>query len=106
MITEDLYSEKFINALKNHNLYNLKMIPKSDLHNHFVLGGSREYIQLHTSVVIPFLKGVLTSMQDMHEWNNTYIGTKFNTKKMRKLLIDATFRCTCKNKKFQNLRNV
>lgn len=91
MRTEDLNSEKFIKALKNHDLYNLRMIPKSDLHNHFVLGGSREYIQLQTSVEIPFLKGILTSMQGMHEWNNTYIGSRFNTKDMRKLLIDATF---------------
>lgn len=91
MKIKDLYSEKFIKALKNHDLDNLRMIPKSDLHNHFVLGGSREYIQLQTSREIPFFKGVLSSMQDMHEWNNTNIGERFNTKEMRKLLIDATF---------------
>ncbi|TWH81689.1 adenosine deaminase [Sedimentibacter saalensis] len=91
MKKKDLYSDKFIKSLKNHDLYNLRMIPKSDLHNHFVLGGSREYIQLQTSIEIPFIKEVLSSMQDMHKWNDTNIGTRFNTKEMRKLLIDATF---------------
>ena len=91
MKTKDFYSNKFINALKNHDLDSLRIIPKSDLHNHFVLGGSREYIKAQTSIEIPFFKGVLSSMQDMHKWSDTYLGSKFNTKEMRKLLIDATF---------------
>ena len=61
------------------------------MHNHFVLGGSRDYIQLHTGIEIPFFKGVLSTMQGMHDWNSTYIGERFNNKEMRKLLIDATF---------------
>ncbi|AJA47032.1 putative adenosine/adenine deaminase [Clostridium pasteurianum DSM 525 = ATCC 6013] len=88
---KDFYSDKFIEALKKHHIDKLKMIPKSDLHNHFVLGGSREYIQLQTGIEIPFFKGVLSTMQDMHDWNNKYIGERFNTREMRKLLIDATF---------------
>jgi adenosine deaminase len=88
---KDFYSDKFIEALKKHDIDKLRTIPKSDLHNHFVLGGSRDYIRLQTGIEIPFLKGVLSSMQDMHEWNNMYIGERFNTKEMRKLLIDATF---------------
>ncbi|WP_160679735.1 adenosine deaminase [Clostridium sp. C8-1-8] len=88
---EDLYSDKFIAALKNHDMEKLRAIPKSDLHNHFALGGSREYIKLKTGVEIPYFKGVLSTMQDMHRWNDKYIGDKFNNKEMRKLLIDATF---------------
>ena len=88
---KDLYSDKFIEALKKQDLSKLRTIPKSDLHNHFVLGGSRAYIQLQTGIEIPFFKGVLSTMQDMHDWNNMYIGQRFNTKEMRKLLIDATF---------------
>jgi hypothetical protein len=41
----DLYSAKFINSLKEKDLIRIKTIPKSDLHNHFSLGGSREYIK-------------------------------------------------------------
>lgn len=34
----------FIEALKSENIENIRQFPKSDLHNHFVLGGNREYI--------------------------------------------------------------
>ena len=47
---KDSYSDKFIEALENHDLDKLRTIPKSDLHNHFVLGGNREYIQLKTGI--------------------------------------------------------
>lgn len=33
----DKYTDIFINALMNNNLQELCNIPKSDLHNHFVL---------------------------------------------------------------------
>ena len=74
---KDFYSNKFIEALKKHDIDKLRTIPKSDLHNHFVLGGSRKYIQHQTGIEIPFLKGVLSTMQDMHDWNNMYIGERF-----------------------------
>ena len=41
---KDEYSLEFIKALEENNLDLLRKIPKSDLHNHFVLGGNREYI--------------------------------------------------------------
>lgn len=34
--------QDFIDALKQKNLKKLRSIPKSDLHNHFVLGGNRD----------------------------------------------------------------
>lgn len=88
---KDLYSHKFINALKAHDTDTIKQTPKSDLHNHFVLGGDRQYIKDVTGCSIPAFQGILSSMQDMHDWNNTYLGTKFDSKEMRKLLIEATF---------------
>ncbi|PNV62723.1 adenosine deaminase [Clostridium sp. chh4-2] len=88
---KDLYSHKFINALKAHDTDTIRQTPKSDLHNHFVLGGDRQYIKDVTGCDIPAFKGILSSMQDMHDWNNTYLGTKFDSKEMRKLLIEATF---------------
>lgn len=63
----------------------------SDLHNHFPLGGNREYIRKLAGIDIPFCDGVLTSMQDMHDWNSKYLGDKFHNSRMRKLLIDAAF---------------
>ena len=87
----DLYSEKFINALEEHDANVMKKIPKADLHNHFVLGGNREYIKRETGISISYFEGILSSIKDMHDWNNKYIGEKFNSSEMRKLLIEATF---------------
>lgn len=88
---EDMFSKKFINALKADDIDTIRQIPKSDLHNHFVLGGDRQYIKMVTGRSIPSFEGILSSMQDMHDWNGTYLGDMFNTKDMRKLLIEATF---------------
>lgn len=88
---KDKYSEKFIESLENEDINAIKRIPKSDLHNHFVLGGNREYIHSVTGINIPYYQGTLTSMDEMHKWNNMNIGERFNNTNMRKLLIDATF---------------
>lgn len=87
----DLNSDKFINAIKSEELVEIIKVPKADLHNHFVLGGSRQYIKAATGIEIQPLDGVLSSMDDMHKWNNKYIGEQFNSYGMRKLLIEATF---------------
>lgn len=87
----DLFSEKFIHALKSDDLNVVRQIPKSDLHNHFVLGGDRRYIKSVTGFDIPYFKGTMSSMQEMQDWNNAYLGERFNNSDMRKLLIEATF---------------
>jgi adenosine deaminase len=87
----DCFSEKFVDCLHNSDFSGIKNIPKSDLHNHFVLGGNREFIFRKSGIKIPFLEGNLQSMQEMHNWNNQFIGEHFNSYEMRKLLIEATF---------------
>lgn len=87
----DLYSKAFMDALKVKDISQIKEIPKTDLHNHFVLGGNREYINSITKIKIPYFDGVLSSIQEMHDWNNKYKGEKFDSTEMRKLLIEATF---------------
>lgn len=84
-------SNRFICALKSNDLETIREIPKADLHNHFVLGGSREYIQSKTGYNIQPIKSVLHSMSEMHKWSDENIGCRFNSKEMRKLLIEATF---------------
>lgn len=88
---KDTFSEKFIEALEKQDIKALRDIPKTDLHNHFSLGGNREYIKEITGIEIPYYKGVLKSMGDMHKWNSIYLGEKFNNKDMRKIQIDAAF---------------
>jgi adenosine deaminase len=90
-ILKDSYSETFINALVNRDFTEIRKIPKADLHNHFTLGGNRDYIKNTVGIDIPCFEGVLTSMQEMHDWNSKYFGDKFNNSKMRRFLIDAAF---------------
>ena len=42
----------FIEALKSEDLGAIRSFPKSDLHNHFVLGGNREYLLKKTGYEI------------------------------------------------------
>lgn len=81
----------FIEAIKQGNLDLIRSFPKSDLHNHFVLGGSREYIFSKTGYEIEPVTGTLNSMSEMDAWSAKYIGNRFNTPEGRKLLIEATF---------------
>lgn len=85
------HSNTFITALKNNDLATIKEIPKADLHNHFVLGGSRKYIERKIGYKIEPIKKVLKSMNEMHGWGNENLGDRFNTREMRKLLIEAAF---------------
>lgn len=88
---KDRFSDEFMNALERQDINAIRSIPKSDLHNHFALGGNRGYIKEITGIDIPYCKGILKSMDDMHNWDNKYLGEKFNNKEMRKIKIDATF---------------
>ena len=81
----------FITALKQRDLEKIKLCPKSDLHNHFVLGGSRRYLHQITGAEINPIKKPLSSMDEMHAWNQANIGQTFEGTKMRKELIRATF---------------
>ena len=84
-------SKKFISALKNHDIDTVKEIPKSDLHNHFVLGGNRKYIYEQKKILIEPISSPLVSMQEMDEWNRKYLGERFDSSEMRKFLIEAAF---------------
>lgn len=83
--------ESFIDALKQRDLEKIRAFPKSDLHNHFVLGGSREYLYKMTGVKIEPVKSPISSMDEMHAWSRENLGERFDTSEMRKLLIQATF---------------
>lgn len=55
-------------ALNSHRCNNLIGYPKSGLHTHAMLGGSRSFVRERTGVDIAPLDRVLTSMTEMHEW--------------------------------------
>ncbi len=87
----DKHSVCFKSALINHHLDDLKRVPKSDLHNHFTLGGNREFIFAKTAIWINSCHDKLMSMDDMHHWNKENLANHFSTQQMRKLMIEATF---------------
>lgn len=81
----------FVEALDSQDLEMIRRFPKADLHNHFVLGGSREYIFNETGYKIESITTPLKSMSEMDFWSSKYIGNRFNSPEGRKLLIEATF---------------
>lgn len=81
----------FIEALKSGALDEIRRFPKADLHNHFVLGGNREYIFSKTGYEIKPISKPLKSMNEMDDWSAKYIGNRFSSSKERELLIEATF---------------
>lgn len=87
----DGYSEKFTGALRKQDLASIRKVPKSDLHNHFVLGGSREYIHQKIGVEIPSLEGNFGSMDEMHQWSARYLNGRFDSYEQHKILIEAAF---------------
>lgn len=83
--------ESFIDALEQRDPEKIRTFPKSDLHNHFVLGGSRQYLRKMTGLDIEPVKNPISSMDEMHAWNQKNLGERFETTEMRKLLIRAAF---------------
>ena len=69
----------FIEALKSEDLGAIRSFPKSDLHNHFVLGGNREYLLKKTGYEIDPISKPLTSMNEMDAWSAKFIGNRFNS---------------------------
>lgn len=81
----------FAEALQKQDLDVLRTFPKSDLHNHFVLGGNREFLFQKTGHAIAPITRPLASMSEMDAWSAANIGSRFDTPEGRKLLIQAAF---------------
>ena len=81
----------FTDALKQNDLAAIRRSPKADLHNHFVLGGSRQYLLKHTGKDIQPIKRPLHSMDEMHAWNHQNMGDTFESSEGRRMLIRAAF---------------
>ncbi len=81
----------FIEAIKQENIDVIRKCPKADLHNHFVLGGSRKYLLEQTGRAIQPIKKPLASMDEMYAWNAENLGKAFDSPEGRRLLIKAAF---------------
>ena len=77
----------FTDALKSADLSAIRSFPKSDLHNHFVLGGNREYLLKKTGYKIESISKPLTSMNEMDAWSAKYIGNRYNSPEEHSALL-------------------
>lgn len=66
-----LESYRFVIGLERKELDMIKSIPKSDLHNHIALGGSREILYELTGIKLPKLNTKLRSVPEMNQWFDT-----------------------------------
>ena len=81
----------FKDALIQGDIEAVRRWPKADLHNHFVLGGSRRFLLEHTGKDIQPIRRPIYSMDEMHAWNSENIGAYFETAEGRRMLIQAAF---------------
>jgi adenosine deaminase len=68
----------------------LRLIPKSDLHNHAFGGGNRAWIAGMTGRDVAPLDYPLSSMAEMHEWVGRHVGPLFDGPTGRLTAFEAT----------------
>ncbi len=87
-MTEDADSETFRAALIAGDMDALRLIPKSDLHNHIVAGGTPDLLP---GASAGYLEHKLRSMDEMHAWVDGHYGKFLSSAEGRFEAIHATF---------------
>lgn len=82
---------KFIKALENNDLNEMRQIPKSDLHNHSARGGNIKYIEDWAGKIIPRPTTKFKNLHDMQQWNNQNINPIFRGTLGYEKRIEAAF---------------
>ena len=93
---------EFTDALKIGDLEAVRSFPKADLHDHFVLGGSRRYLREHSGKDIQPIRKPLRSMEEMHAWAPRNLAGLADTAEGRRLLIRAAFAQAAEDGKLVN----
>ena len=81
---------QFQTALEAGDLGAIRRIPKSDLHNHFFLGGNRALVSEWAGKDIAPLDHKLGCMAEMHEWVQAHFGALFAGAQGRLKAFEAT----------------
>lgn len=84
-------SLKFVHALEDNDLEKIRKIPKSDLHNHAPLGGSRKILYQLTGYMLPELKERFDSILDMNAWCKSNLKGKLGVTNEYVTRVLATF---------------
>jgi adenosine deaminase len=89
MRASDNDSIPFIAALEAGDGDGVRRIPKSDLHNHCMLGGERHHVYERTGLRIEPVREPLRSMQEMHDWVARHLGRLAHDPATRLALYEA-----------------
>jgi len=86
--------ERFIAALQNQSLQELRTIEKSDLHNHAIMGGSIRYLSDSISVRLNSVNNNFSSISEMDAWSAKnidpyFIGFKGYLKRIEAAFLNA-----------------
>ncbi len=84
-------AQAFERALSAGDLDALRRVPKADLHNHFFLGGDRDYLRSRTGRVVPRLAHKLEDMEEMHRWVRRHVLGVLEGRDGRRLALEACF---------------
>lgn len=82
--------EKFVKALESNDIYEMRTIPKSDLHNHAPRGGNKRYIGEYYGITIPEPPKFKT-LSEMNQWNAENIKPFIKEKAGYEKRIEAAF---------------
>lgn len=91
------HSEKFKEGLITSNMDLIRSVPKSDIHNHFYLGGDRDFIESKTGRKVCPIVSPMNSMDEMHSWVNHELTTIFKGRNGRRLALEASLRQALKD---------
>ncbi|GAA0384996.1 hypothetical protein [Paenibacillus motobuensis] len=69
---EQLLKDRFIAALQENNLAEMRKVPKADLHNHSTRGGNKRYIEKWCGTKIPDCPK-FRDLHEMNQWNTINI---------------------------------
>jgi adenosine deaminase len=81
--------QNFQSALEYSDLEGLRRCPKSDLHNHAIRGGDRDFLRRRTGRDIAPLDHRLGSIAEMHAWVDANFGGLFDDVQGRLLAFEA-----------------
>jgi adenosine deaminase len=89
-VEEKQHRSSFRTALETGDLEAIRRVPKSDLHNHFFLGGNRTLVSGWAGKDIAPLDHKLSCMAEMHEWVQAQLGRLFAGAQGRLKAFEAT----------------
>jgi len=84
-------SKEFINALQSENISSIRRIPKSDLHNHGVLGGSISLLEKRLGRKIPRPPERMNGIRGLDEYLGKDLRAIYSSKEGFELLTELAF---------------